>query len=150
MVLLGEVLVVTGVESPMALHLRLVGGDEVEVLDGEERETGIVTMNIGGYRRPEGIVTLRLPDVVRVETVEVAEEGRGTRDLAARPAEIPDTIERAVGSDRHTRWGDYVEYSHEVDYTPIFDLYILFCLYQLQPGNGNYPLPWLCRCKLSP
>ena len=115
-VLLREVLVVIGVESRMALHQRLVVGDEVEVLDGEERGIVIVTMITGGCRRLEGIVTLRLPDVVGVEavagiveivgTVEVGGEGRGTRDLVVRPAGTPDTIERAVDPDRlHTRRG---------------------------------------------
>jgi len=115
-VLLGEVLVVIGVESRMALHQHLVVGDEVEVgvevSDGEERGIGIVTMITGGYHRLEGIVTLRLPVVVDVEavvgivgTVEVAGEGRGTRDLVVRPAETPDTIERAVDPDEHTRRG---------------------------------------------
>jgi len=103
----------------MGLHQHLVAGDEVEVgvevSDGEERGIGIVTMITGGYHRLEGIVTLRLPVVVDVEavvgivetvgTVEVAGEGRGTRDLVVRPAETPDTIERAVDPDEHTRRG---------------------------------------------
>ena len=109
-VLLEEVLVVTGVESRMVLHQHLEVGDEVEVWDGEKRGIGIVTMTTGGYHRLEGIVTLRLPGVVDVvvwivETVGVAGKGRGTRDLVVRPAEILDTIERAVDPDRHARRG---------------------------------------------
>ena len=110
--LLGEVLVVIGVENRMVLHRHLVVGDEVEVSGGEERGIVIVTMITGGYHRLEGIVTLHLPGVVDVEaavviveTAEVAGEGRGIRDLVVRPAETPDTIERAANPDRHTRKG---------------------------------------------
>jgi len=104
-------------------------------------------MITGEYHRLEGIVTLRLPGAVdvevvvgiveTVENVEVAGEGRGTRDLAVRPAETPDTIERVVDPDRHMRRGHYVEYSYEIDYTTIFDLSLL-PLFQLQRDR---PLP---------
>jgi hypothetical protein len=115
-VLLGEVLVVIGVESRMPLHQHLVAGDEAEASDGEERGIGIVTMITGGYRRLERIVTLRLPGVVDVEgvvwivgiveTAEVGGEGRGTRDLVVRRlAETPDTTERTVDPDMHTGRG---------------------------------------------
>jgi len=105
-VLLGEVLAVTGVESRMVLRRHLAVGDEVEVSDGEGIGTGIVTTITGGCRRLEGIVILRLPDVVdvvataetvgTVGTVGEAGEGRETRDLVAHPAETPDTIESAA------------------------------------------------------
>jgi len=94
--LLREVLVVIGVESRIPLRRHLVAGDEVEVLDGEETGTETVTMITGGYHHLEGIATLHLPGVVDVE---VSGGGRKTRDLAVHPAETPDTIERAVGSD---------------------------------------------------
>ena len=104
-------------------------------------------MITGEYHRLEGIVTLRLPGAVVVEavvgtvgiveTAEVVGEGRGTRDLAVRPAETPDTIERAVDPDMHTRRGHYVEYSYEIGYTTIFDLSLL-PLFQLQRDR---PLP---------
>jgi len=104
-------------------------------------------MITGGCHRLEGIVTLRLPGAVDaeavvgtvgiVETVEVAGEGQGTRDLAVRPVGTPDTIERAVDPDMHTRRGHYVEYSYEIDYTTIFDLSLL-PLFQLQRDR---PLP---------
>jgi len=118
----GEVLAVIGVESRMVLHRHLVVGD-VGVLDGEETGTGtgIVTMISGGYRRPEGIVTLRLSDVVGVEE---AEDGQETRDLVVHPAETPGTIERTVDPDNHEGEGYYVEHSHKVDYTTI-----LICKY---------------------
>lgn len=106
-----------------------------------------MTMITGEYHRLEGIVTLRLPGAVVVEvaggtvgiveTAEVAGGGRGTRDLAVRPAETPDTIERAVNPDIHTRRGHYVEYSYEIGYTTIFDLSLL-PLFQLQRDR---PLP---------
>ena len=113
MVLLGEVLVAIGVGSRMFLHQHSVAGGEVEVLDGEERGIVIVTMITGGYHRLEGTVILRLlPGAVDVEavvgiveTVEVVGEGRETRDLVVRPAETPDTIERAADPDRRTRRG---------------------------------------------
>lgn len=99
-------------------------------------------MITGEYHRLEGIVTLRLPGAVDaeavvgivgiVETVEVAGEDRGTRDLVVRPAETPDTTERAADPDRHTRRGHYMEYSYEIDYTTIFDLSLLLPLSQLQ------------------
>jgi len=97
---LGEVRVVIGAENPMVLHQRLVVGDGVEVSAEvkTEKGKGTVTMITGGYHRPEGIVILHLPDVAHVEdgTVGEAGEGRGTRDLAVRPAETPGTIERSI------------------------------------------------------
>lgn len=67
-VLPGEVLVVTGVESRIALHQHLVVGHEVEALGGEETGTEIVTMITGEYHHLEGIVTLLHPlGVVDVE-----------------------------------------------------------------------------------
>jgi len=114
---LGEVLADIGAESRMALHLHLAVEDEVqvEVLDGEEIGTGIVTTTTGGCRRLEGIVIPRLPGVVHAEAVAgtvgivgVAGEGRGTRDLVVHPAETPDTIEGAVGPDEHTIGGGII------------------------------------------
>ena len=128
-VLLGEVLAVIGVENLMPLHRRLVAGDEVEVPDVEETGTATVTMIIGGYRHPEGIVILHLPGAVDVEVVvgtvgTAGEVGGGQRiqDLAAHPAETPDTIECAIDPDDHTIRGHYAGCSIEVDNTTIFDL----------------------------
>lgn len=130
-VLLREVPVVIGVGSRMARRRHSVVGDGA-VLYGERRGTEIVTTITGGCHRLEGIVTLRLPDVVDVEvvatveivgivgTAEGAGEGRGTRDLVAHPAEILVTIELVVDPDKHARrWGYYVEYPHRVDYTAV-------------------------------
>lgn len=111
MVLLGEVLEVIGAESRMPLHRHLVVRDEVEVevSDGGETGTGIVTMITGGYRHPERIVTPHPPGVVGVVaaagTVGEGGEGRETRDLVVHPAETPDTIERALDRDEHMRRG---------------------------------------------
>jgi len=103
-VLLGEVLAAIGVETQMALHRRLVVGDEVEVSDGEGTGTAIVTMITGGCHRLEGIVIPRLPGVVyvgaAVGTVGEAGEGRETRGLVVHPAETPDTIKRTDGPTR--------------------------------------------------
>jgi len=129
-VLLGEVPVVIGVGSRMALRRHSAAGDGV-VSDGEERGTEIATTTTGGYHRLEGIVTLRLPGVVdavvegTVETVETAEgagEGRGTRDPAVHTAGILDTIELTVDAGKCSRMGYYVEYPHKVDYTAILGL----------------------------
>lgn len=98
--LLGGVLAAIGVGNRMALHRHLVVGDEVGVQGGEETGTGtgIVTMISEGCHRLEEIVILPLPGVVHAEdgTVEVVGDGRGTRDLAVRPAETPVTIETSV------------------------------------------------------
>lgn len=108
--LLAEVLAVIGVGNQMVLHRHLVVGDEVGVQGGEEigTGTGIVTMISGGYRRLEEIVILPLPGVVHAEdgTAEEVGKGRGTRDLAVRPAETPVTIETSVQTGIQT-WGRY-------------------------------------------
>jgi len=105
------------VESRTHHHRHLVVGDEVEVLDGEETKTGTVTTIIEGYRHLEEIVILHLPGAVDVEpagtvvTVGEAGEGREIQDLGVHHAGTPDTIERAVDPDRHTRGGYYMEYA---------------------------------------
>jgi len=105
-VLLGEVLAVIGAGNPMPLHRHSAVGDEVWALGEGGTGTAIVTMITGGYRHPEGIVIPLLPGVVDVEavvgTAGEVEEGQKTRDLAAHPAETPDTIECAINSDGHT------------------------------------------------
>jgi len=106
-VLLGEALAVIGVESRITLHRHLVLGDGAEVSGEEETGTVIVTMITGGYHHLEGIAILHLLGVVDVEAGTVGEAGEGleTQGLEAHPAGTPDTIEPAVGPDRHTRKG---------------------------------------------
>ena len=108
--LLGEVLVAIGVENRMPLHLHLVvGEDEAGAPDEGGTGTAIVTMITGGCHHPGGTVIPRLPGVAGVEAatvgiVEEVEEGQKTQDLAAHPAETPDTIEYAICPDtRHGR-----------------------------------------------
>ena len=117
----GEVQVVIGVESRMALHQHSVVGDGVGV-SGAEGGKGIgslgtgrgkgrgketVTMTIEGYHHLEGIVILRLPGVDVEATWTVGEVGEGpeTRGLAVHLAGTLDMIERAVDPDGHASGG---------------------------------------------
>jgi len=106
--LLGEGLAVIGVENLMPLHRHLVVGGEVGALDGGETGIVIVTTITGGYHHLEGTVIPHRPGVVDAAgtagtavTVEEAEEGQRTQDLAVHPAETPDTIESAIDPYRH-------------------------------------------------
>jgi len=105
-VLLGEVPAVTGAENLMPLHRRLAVGGVVAAPDEGGTGTAIVTMIIGGYHHPEGIVIPRPPGVAVVEavvgTAGEAEGGQKTQDLVAHPAGTPDTIERAIDTDGRT------------------------------------------------
>jgi len=81
----------------------LVVGDEVGAPDEGETGIVIVTTITGGYHHLEETVIPHRPGVVdavgiggTVGTVEEAEEGQRTQDLAAHPAETPDTIESAI------------------------------------------------------
>lgn len=123
MALLEEVLAVIGAEIRMPPHQHLVVGGGVEVPDGEGTERETVTMITGEYHHLEEIAILRHPDVVLVAggTVGEVEEGRGTRDLVARSAETPGTIEDSIQMCIRAR-GRPLYDSLSVEYTAISDL----------------------------